>query len=105
MIDVKKISAFLPNSWKKTFNNEIVITTKMRFCNDSSEEKYCGRCIFQIIENKELEANLNLLKRQAPNQSVICSLNINCNFHLFAVIHLLCNIVFFILYYIHWLAF
>ena len=28
----------------------------------------CKRCIIQIIENKEFTANINLLKRQAPNE-------------------------------------
>ena len=28
----------------------------------------CNRCKSQVNENKEIEGNLNLLKRQAPNQ-------------------------------------
>ena len=39
----------------------------MRFCNEC-KEKYCDRCNIQYNENKEFEANLNLLKREAPNE-------------------------------------
>ena len=34
MLEGKKISAMLPRSWKKSFNNEIIIPTKMRRCNE-----------------------------------------------------------------------
>ena len=40
----------------------------MRLCNECSKEKCCDRCNNQINENKEFEASLNLLKRQAPNE-------------------------------------
>ena len=33
MLDGKKISAMLPRSWKKSFNNGIVIPAKMRQSN------------------------------------------------------------------------
>ena len=32
-----------------------------------SDEKMCDKCNNQINENKEIEANLNLLKRKNPN--------------------------------------
>ena len=28
----------------------------------------CNTCIYQVNENEEIEANLSLLKRTAPNQ-------------------------------------
>ena len=40
----------------------------MRFCNECNNKKMCYKCNIQINENKEFEANLNLLKRKAPNE-------------------------------------
>ena len=34
----------------------------MKSCNECRKEKYCDRCNNQFTENKEFEANLNLLK-------------------------------------------
>ena len=68
MLEGIKISAMLPRSLKKSFNNGIIMPTKMRRCNESFDKILCIRCNNQINENKELEANWNLLKRQAPNQ-------------------------------------
>ena len=56
----------LPKSWKKPFNNEITMPTKIRFCNDCSKEECRDMCNNQINENNEFEANLNLFKRQIP---------------------------------------
>ena len=66
MLDGKIISATLPRSWKKSFNNGIVIPTKMRHCNACKDGILCVTCNNQINENKEFEANLNLLKREKP---------------------------------------
>ena len=63
----KKISAMLPRSWKKSFDSGIIIPKKMRFCNECDDKKLCNKCNNQINENKEFEANLNELKRHAPN--------------------------------------
>ena len=68
MIEGKKISAMLPKSWKKSFDSGIIIPTKMRFCNECNDNKMCVKCNNHINENKEFEANLNLLKRNAPNE-------------------------------------
>ena len=68
MIEGEKISAMLPNSWKKSFDNGIIIPAKMRFCNECNDKKMCNKFYNQINENKEFEANLNLLKRKAPNE-------------------------------------
>ena len=63
MLDGKKISALLPNSWKKPFNNGIVIPTKMRRCNECKDGILCTTCNNQINEDKKIEANLNLKKK------------------------------------------
>ena len=57
----------LPRLWKKSFNNGVIIPEKLRFCNECNDKKLCNKCNNQINENKEFEANLNLLKRKAPN--------------------------------------
>ena len=67
MKDGKKISAMLQRSWKKSFDSGVIIPEKMRFCNECDDKKVCNKCNNQINENKELEADLNLLKRKAPN--------------------------------------
>ena len=58
----------LPRSWKKSSDNGIIIPKKMRFCNECNNEKLCNKCNNQINENKEVEGNLNLLKRKAANE-------------------------------------
>ena len=70
MFEGKKISAMLPRSRKKSFNNGIVIPVKMRRCNNWKNEILCKEFNIQINENKEFEANLNLLKRDVPNELV-----------------------------------
>ena len=66
MLNGKKISALLPRSWKKSFNNGIVIPTKVRHCNACKDGILFAVCNNQINENKEFEANLNFLKREKP---------------------------------------
>ena len=68
MIEGETISAMLSRSWKKSFDSGIIIPTKMRFCNECNDKKVCNKCNNQINENKEIEANLNLLKGNAPNE-------------------------------------
>ena len=68
MLEGKKISAMLPRSWKKSFNNGVVIPVKMRRCNECKNKILCTTCNNQVNENKEFEAILNLIKREAPNQ-------------------------------------
>ena len=67
MKEGEKISAMLPKSWKKSFDNEVIIPKKMRFCKKCNDIKMCDICNIQINENKEFEANLNELKRYKPN--------------------------------------
>ena len=40
----------------------------MRLCNEGSDERMCDKCNNQVNGNKVLKANINLLKREAPNQ-------------------------------------
>ena len=67
MLDGKKITAILPRSWKKSFNNGVIIPTKMRQCNACKDGILSATCNDQIKENKEFEATLNQLKRKKPN--------------------------------------
>ena len=67
-LEGKNISTMLPKSWNKPFNHGIIIPTKMRRCKKCKGERLCGGCNNQVNESKEIEASLNLLKREAPNQ-------------------------------------
>ena len=68
IIESKKISAMLAKIWRKSFNSGVVIPAKKRLCNECYDKIGCDRCFNQVSENKEIETNLNLIKRQAPNQ-------------------------------------
>ena len=68
MLEGKKISAMLPRLWKKSFNNGIVIPAKMKRCDECKDKVICMICNIKVIENKEFEAILNLLKWKALNQ-------------------------------------
>ena len=47
----KKLSAMLPRTWRKPFNNGVIIPTKMGFCNECNDRKMCNKCINQYNEN------------------------------------------------------
>ena len=49
-------------------NSGVVIPTKMRFCNECNGKIVCTKCNNHINEKEEFEANLNLLKQEAPNE-------------------------------------
>ena len=68
MLEGKKISAMLPNSWRKLFDNGIIMPTKMSRCNECKGEILCTTCNNQANENLEFEANLVSLKRDVPNE-------------------------------------
>ena len=61
MLKGKKITAILPRSWKKSFENGVIFPTKTRQCNVCKDGILCSTCNIQINENKEFEANINLL--------------------------------------------
>ena len=67
-IEGEHISAMLPRSCKKSFDSGLIIPTRMRFCDKCDDIKMCNKCNNQINENKEFEANMNLLKRNVPNE-------------------------------------
>ena len=67
LLDGKKITAMLPRSWKNSFDNGVIIQTKMRHCIACRDGILCTTCNNQINENKGFEANLNELKRKKPN--------------------------------------
>ena len=58
----------LTRSWKKLFINGVLLPVKRRQCNNCNGEILCRTCNNQVNENKEFEANLNLLKRDVPNE-------------------------------------
>ena len=72
LLEAKKISAMLPRSWKKSSINGIGIPVKMKRCDECKGEILGKDCNDQINENKQFEANLNLIKREAPTDLVIC---------------------------------
>ena len=57
MLEGKKISAMFPRSWKKSFNNGVIILVKMRWCNSCNVEKLCNKCNNQklLLETKNLK--------------------------------------------------
>ena len=46
----------------------VVIPHKMKNCTDCKKESLCDKCDILVKEKKEFSANLNELKRQAPNK-------------------------------------
>ena len=70
LIEGKKISAMLPKSWRKSFNIRIIKPTIMKQCNECKDGILCTTFKNQYNENKEFEANLNLLKKEAPDEFV-----------------------------------
>ena len=52
MIDGEKISVMLPRSWKKSFDNGIIIPAKMRFCHECKNKK--KRVINLIIKSMKI---------------------------------------------------
>ena len=68
MLEGKKITAMLPRSWRKSFNNGYIIPTKMRQCDICNDKLFCEKCNNQVNEIKEFEAKSNLLTRNSPNE-------------------------------------
>ena len=62
MLEGKKISAILPRSWKKSFDNGFVIPVKMKLCTECDGNIVCNSCSNQVNEKKKFEANLTFLK-------------------------------------------
>ena len=67
MADGDKLVAKVPLSWKKSFNQGVVIPQKMRNCINCTKDALCDDCDKLVNQNKEFSANLNELKREKPN--------------------------------------
>ena len=65
MLEGEKISALLPRSLKKQFNNGIIIPVKMKRCKACKDGILCTTCNNQVNE-KKLEIKKNLFKQEAP---------------------------------------
>ena len=52
MIEGKNISALLPKSWKKSFNNGRNLPKILRCCKECDDKRMCNKCKNQINENK-----------------------------------------------------
>ena len=64
MADGDKLVAKVPLSWKKSFNQGVVIPHKMRNCSDCTEDILCDDCDKLVNQKKDFSANLNELKRE-----------------------------------------
>ena len=68
MLEDRRISAMIPRSWEKSFNNGIVILVKMKRCNQCKGKILCDEFKNQVIKNKNFEAILKILERDIRNQ-------------------------------------
>ena len=71
MLNCEKATVMLPKSWKKSFNNGIIIPVKMRRCDECKGERLCMTCNNQVNENKEFEANSNLIEDKLLTNLVV----------------------------------
>ena len=53
MADGDKLVAKVPLSWKKSFNQGVIILFKMRNCNDCKKDFLCDDCDRLLNQNKE----------------------------------------------------
>ena len=67
MVDGDKLVAKVPLSWKKSFSQGVVIPNKMRNCSNCKKDILCDDGDKLVNQRKEFSANLNGLKREAPN--------------------------------------
>ena len=68
MADGGKLIAKVTLSWKKSFIMGVVTPHKLKNCTDCKKEIVRHKCDNLVNEQKEFSANLNELKRQAPNK-------------------------------------
>ena len=68
MFDDDKLIAKVPLNWQKSFNMGVTIPHEIRNCNERAKDTLCEGCDKLVNQNKEFSANLNELKRQAPNE-------------------------------------
>ena len=68
MADGGKLIAEVLLSWKKSFNQGVVIPHEMKNCVDCKKDILCDECDKLVNQKKDISANLNELKREAPNE-------------------------------------
>ena len=68
MADGEKLIAKVPLSWKKSFSPAVVIPHNMKNCNDCKKDILCENCDKLDNQKKEFSANLNVRKREPPNE-------------------------------------
>ena len=68
MFNGDKLIAKVPLSWKKSFSMGVVFPHKNRSCNKCTEDILSDGCDKLVNKNKEFSANLNEIKREAPNE-------------------------------------
>ena len=66
--DGGKIIGKVHLSWKKSFCQEVVFPQKMINCGDCKKDILCDNCDKLVNQKKEISANINELKREAPNE-------------------------------------
>ena len=54
---------------EKSFSQGVVIPPKMKNCSGCKKDILCENCDNVVNQNKKFSANLNELKREAPNES------------------------------------
>ena len=67
MADGDNLIAEVPLIWKKSFSQGVVIPHKNRICSDCKKGFFCNDCDKLVNQRKEFSANLNEIKREAPN--------------------------------------
>ena len=68
MADGDKSVAKVPLSWKKSFNQGVVIPHKKKKCNKCTKDLLCDDCDKLVNQRKEFSVNLNELKRNPPSE-------------------------------------
>ena len=68
MADGCKLIAKVPLSWKESFSQGVVFAPKMKKCSDYKKDILCETCDNLVNRKEEFSANLNELKREAPNE-------------------------------------
>ena len=68
MFSGNNLEAKVPVSWKKSFSMGVVIPYKMRKSNKCTKHFLCEGCDKLVNRTKKFSANLNQIKRQAPDE-------------------------------------
>ena len=63
-----KLIAKVSLSWKKYFSQGVVIPHKMKNCVDCKKNILCENCDNLVNQRNKFSANLDELKREAPNE-------------------------------------